>query len=115
LYAQALDEAADPQARAEALEGLGQVAYRGGRPREAAQLLEEVLVLLDAGPADRPALADTLGRSYGAVGELERAIAVFDECRRRFHRDGDRVGELRFGCLLGYALTDRGKFAEAEK
>jgi tetratricopeptide (TPR) repeat protein len=39
---------------------------------------------------------------------------VFEECRRRFQRDGDRIAEVRFACLLGYALTDRGRFAEAE-
>lgn len=115
LYARALDGARDARSRAEALEGLGQVAHRSGRPREAVPLLEEAVGLLDGTLSRRPALAETLGRSYAEVGDLERATSVFEECRRQFRREGDRINEVRFACLLGYALTDRGKFAEAEK
>src|SRR5579864_6251607 len=46
LYADALETAVDDETRAEALEGLGHVAHRSGRPREAVRLYEDSLRLL---------------------------------------------------------------------
>src|SRR5712691_579363 len=115
LYARALDEARDAQSRGEAFEGLGHVAHRSGRPREGARLLEQAVVLLHCAVSERPALAETLGRSYAELGELDRATVIFDECRQRFAQAGNRSNEVRFACLLGYALTDRGEFAQAEQ
>jgi tetratricopeptide (TPR) repeat protein len=114
LYTRALAEARDGRARGEALAGLGQVAHASGRPREAVQLLEEALELLGGAAPDRPALAQALGRSYAETGDLERATVVFEACRLRFREDGDRINEVLFACLVGYAHTDRGRFAEAE-
>jgi tetratricopeptide (TPR) repeat protein len=115
LYTRALEEAPNEHFRGAALEGLGQVAYGSGRPRESVQLLEQALALLGGTVAERPALAEALGRAYAETGDLERATIVFEECRRRFRVEGDRVNEVRFACLVGYAHTDRGKFAEAER
>lgn len=114
LYVRALDAALDARSRAEALEGLGYVAHRSGRPREAVPLLEEAVGIFDDALSERPALAETLGRSYAELGDLERATVVFEDCRRQFRRTGDRINEVRFACFLGYAHTDRGKFDEAE-
>jgi tetratricopeptide (TPR) repeat protein len=114
LYTEALEAAGEPRARGAALLGLGQVAHRSGRPREAVQLLNQALELLPDAGSVRPDLAEALGCSYAELGELDRATAVFEDCRRRFRQGGDRINEVRFACLLGYALTDRGKFAEAE-
>src|SRR6266542_2315713 len=88
LYARALDEARNRHNRGEALEGIGQVAHRSGRPREAVQLLEQALGLLNGAVWERPALAEALGRSFAEVGELERATLLFEECRRRFQEAG---------------------------
>jgi tetratricopeptide (TPR) repeat protein len=115
LYSQALEAAGDDETRAEALEGLGHVAHRSGRPREAVRLFEDSLRLLGQEPWDRLDLADPIGRSYAAVGELERAATIFLECMRRTREEGDEVAQVRFGSLLSYALTDQGKFAEAER
>jgi len=115
LYAGALEAATDDEIRAEALEGLGHVAHRSGRPREAVRLFEDSLRLLGQEPWDRRDLADPIGRSYAAVGELERAATIFVECVRRARDEGDRAAELRFASLLTYALTDQGKFDEAER
>ena len=115
LYGEALAEAPDDAARGAALEGLGQVAYRSGQPREAIALLEEAFELLSADPCERPAAVEALGRAYAGIGELGPAIALFENCRDRFARDGDLVNEVRFTSLLGYALTDNGNFAEAER
>ena len=115
LYARALDAAQDVGNRARALEGLGLVAYRSGRPREAVPLLEEALRFLGGPLAERPALAEALGCAYAELGDLERSTMVFDQCVRKFREAGDRTSEVFFACLLGFAHTDRGKFAEAEK
>lgn len=64
---------------------------------------------------ERPALAEALARSYADLGELERATIILEECQQRFRREGDRINEVRFACLVGYALTDCGRFAEAER
>jgi tetratricopeptide (TPR) repeat protein len=115
LYSQALESAADDETRAEALEGLGHVAHKSGRPREAVRLFEDSLRLLGQEPWDRLELADPIGRSYAAVGELERAATIFLEAVRRARGEGDRVARVRFASLLCYALTDQGKFDEAER
>ena len=115
LYADALEATTDDETRAEALEGLGYVAHRSGRPREAVRLFEDSLRLLGGEPWDRRDLAEPIGRSYAAVGELERAATIFLECVRRAREEGDRVAEVRFASLLSYALTDQGKFDEAER
>src|SRR6266516_7702134 len=61
LYADALDAATDDETRAEALEGLGHVAHRSGRPREALRLVEDSLRLEGKEPWDRLDLADPIG------------------------------------------------------
>ena len=115
LYADALDAAPDDEAKAEALEGLGHVAHRSGRPREAVRLFEDSLRLAGKEPWDRLDLAGPIGRSYAAVGEAERATTIFLQCVRRAKEAGDRVAQIRFASLLSYALTDQGKFDEAEQ
>jgi tetratricopeptide (TPR) repeat protein len=115
LYARALDAAADHRGRATALEGLGRVAHLSGRPREAARLLEESLDLLRVDVSERPDLGEMIGRAYGALGELERATAVFERCLRRARELGDPAGRIRFASLLSFAHTDRGLFDEAER
>jgi tetratricopeptide (TPR) repeat protein len=115
LYSEALDAATDDGTRAEALEGLGHVAHRSGRPREAVRLFEDALRLQGSEPWARLDLADPIGRSYAAVGELERAATIFVECVRRARAEGDRAAHVRFASLLCYALTDQGKFDDAER
>lgn len=115
LYEGLLAAAADERTRAEALEGLGHVAYRQGNPRDAIELFEESIALLGVNFCERPLLAEMLGRSYALLGELGRAIALFERCRERFREQGDPINEIRFAVILGYALTDNGSFADAER
>ena len=115
LFSEVLETAADPVARAEALAGLAHVAHGSGRPREAVRLFEDSLRLVGQEVDERPDLAEPLGRAYAAVGELERATRVFDQCLRRARADGDTVAQIRFASLLSYALTDRGEFERAEE
>lgn len=114
-YETALRDATADEERAAALEGLGHVAVQQARPREAISLLERSLLLAGGEPADRPRLAESLGRACATVGELARAIALFRTCLDRFDAESDVVQYIRFACLLSYALTDTGEFGEAER
>lgn len=105
--------AADPQLRSQALEGLGQVALRRGEPREAVRIFGEVLDLAQEDAPERPALAESLARAHAALGELPAAITLLEKCVERY-RD-DPLQQVRFAALLGFALTDNGNFAEAER
>jgi tetratricopeptide (TPR) repeat protein len=115
LYERALADASGPQERAEALVGLGQLAFRQGEPRAAIDKLEDALNLYAGEEADYPTAADSLGRAYAMVGELESAIALFERCLTQVEERGDQLEILRFSVLLGYALIDTGNFGRAEE
>jgi tetratricopeptide (TPR) repeat protein len=114
LYERVLEDATNAEDRAEALSGLGFVAHESGRPREAVRLFEACLHLADEEACERPDVAAALGHAYGALGDLEQATLLFEQCVRRARADGDRAAQVRFGTLLSYALTDRGRFEDAE-
>ena len=114
LYSAALERAATPRHRSAAEEGFGHLAFRSGDLREAIRLFEQALVTSGDEDWQRPSLAESLGRAYALVGELEPCIAIFDRCLAAFERVEDHVEIIRFSCLLGYALSDRGDFDRAE-
>ena len=115
LYETVLSEAIDDQSRAKALEGLGHVAFREGRPRDALDCYERAVALLQAQPWEHPELAEGLARAYGTVGELAPTIALLSQCVERYEKETDPIRYVRFASLLGYALTDSGDFAGAER
>jgi tetratricopeptide (TPR) repeat protein len=114
LYEEALEQARDNFTRADALEGLGHVAFRRGQPREAIRLLRRSYELSRTAPAERPSTTEILARSHAALGETEIAVTLLEECLERFRRENDPVNQVRFAVLLGYALTDLGRFDDAE-
>jgi tetratricopeptide (TPR) repeat protein len=98
------------EARAEALRG--QAAFLADDAETAIDHLEQALAL-DASLAHDPGTADTLGRAYARIGQMESAIALF---RRNldFARDsGDVREQLRFAVLLANALIDSTELGEA--
>lgn len=113
LFESALEDARNDRERSRALEGLGQVAFRCGNPELAVELLEKALSLVGDDFAERPALADSLARSYAGLGQLAHSIAILERCLQA--NEGDPVQYVRFAGLLGAALTDNGSFAEAER
>ncbi|HEU6443735.1 MAG TPA: tetratricopeptide repeat protein [Gaiellaceae bacterium] len=113
LFGTALDGAESAEGRSEGLEGLAEVAVRKGTPRVAIEFAEQALGLTGQEPEERPALAEVLARSYAALGELARSIAVLERCVEHFA--SEPVQFVRFSVLLGAALTDGGNFAEAER
>jgi tetratricopeptide (TPR) repeat protein len=115
LYEQALEIARDNFTRADALEGLGSVAFRRGEPKEAIRLLERSFALSRAEPAERPSTTEILARSHAALGDLDSAIRLFEQCMNRFRQENDPVNQVRFAVLMGYAFTDAGRFDDAEE
>lgn len=104
----------DDRARAAALAGLGQIAFREERYAEAIEQLEEALRLRGRLLAD-PGAVDSLGRAHAASGALEAAIALFERALAEARAAEALVEELRFAVLLANALIDQGGFAEAER
>ena len=114
LYSSLL-EGTTPARRAEALAGLGQIAFRRGEPRTAIPLFEEALALFASHDANHPDLADSLGRSYAMVGELESAIGVFERYRESAAQRNDAFQTIQFSVLLAHALIDSGNLGRAEE
>ena len=115
LYADLLEHAQSDAFRARAHEGLGHVAYRRGNPRLAVEQFESALALYGTPEPEHPDLADSLGRSYAMIGELESAIAVFEGCLEGAERDDDTLQRIQFLVLLGHALIDSGNLGRAEE
>jgi len=114
LYSQALDAAATTSERARALAGLGQLAFERGEPRPAVQRLEQAVSLSGVDAADQPSLADTLGRAYAMLDDLEPAIRLFRHALKRASEQKNTPEAVRFGVLLANAYIDNGEFSEAE-
>jgi tetratricopeptide (TPR) repeat protein len=115
LYSDALARADSTADRAAALAGLGHVAFRKGEPQRAIEHFEEALSLSGSPEWEQPALADSLGRSYAMVGELESAIALFQRCLEDAERRADPVESIQFALLLANCLIDSGNFGRAEE
>jgi tetratricopeptide (TPR) repeat protein len=115
LYEDALEKGTSDDERARALAGLGQVAFQRGEPRGAIERIEEARSLTRERLGDQPAAADTLGRAYAMVDELEAAIAIFNESLAVAESRGDNVEASRFSVLLANAYIDASNFTAAEQ
>jgi tetratricopeptide (TPR) repeat protein len=115
LYGEALESAGNDDERAHALAGLGQVAFQKGDPRRAIERIEEARNASRERLADQPAAADTLGRAYAMVDELEASIALFNEFLTAAESRSDNVEAARFAVLLANAYIDAGNFTAAEQ
>jgi tetratricopeptide (TPR) repeat protein len=115
LYEDALANATNTEERARALAGLGQLLFQRGDPRRAIERIEEARNLSRERLIDQPGAADTLGRAYAMVDELEAAIAVFNECLTAAEDRGDKVEASRFAILLANAYIDASNFTAAEQ
>jgi tetratricopeptide (TPR) repeat protein len=115
LFQEVLERAVSSEERARALAGLGQLAFRDGDPRQAIARLEEARRTAPSDLPDHPGWADTLGRAYSMLDNIDAAVAIFRESLEVAQRRDDPVEGVRFGVLLANALIDSGEFSEAEK
>lgn len=115
IFADALERAVSSEERARALAGLGQLAFRNAKPREAVSRLEEARRVAPGHLAEHPTWADTLGRAYSMLDNMEAATAIFRESLATAEKHDDPVESVRFAVLLANALIDTGEFAEAER
>jgi tetratricopeptide (TPR) repeat protein len=106
-------ESGDRASRARALAGLGQLAFQAGEHRDAIMLLEESVAARPASSGSNTFVADTLGRAYAMVGELESSIAIFQQALTEARERSDIMETLRFSVLLGNAFIDAGDFGKA--
>jgi tetratricopeptide (TPR) repeat protein len=111
LFERVAAEAPEPAQRLRAHGGLGQLAFREGRPHDAISHIEEAFA--DDVDPDDAGLVETLGRAYAAVGENEAAIALLRRALERAERASDPFGVLRFGVLLANVYIDEARFGEA--
>jgi tetratricopeptide (TPR) repeat protein len=115
LYRKALENATTNTERARSLAGLGQIAFERGDPRRAVQQLEQALAVSGVDAADQPSLADTLGRSYAMLDDLEPAIRLFRQSLERANRRKNSPEAVRFGVLLANAYIDNNEFDQARE
>lgn len=101
--------------RAQALEGLGQLAFTRNELSAAIQLLEEAKELYAEDAPSHSSLYDTLGRSYSFTGESERAITIFRRSLAHAQEREDVLEQVRFSVLLSSALSDAGRLDDAEQ
>ena len=104
----------DP-ARATALAGLGQIAFRAEQIDEAIELLEQALAARKGNTLADPGAVDTLGRAYAISGAMESSIALFERAVAEAVSAGASLEQLRFSVLLANALIDVGAFGKAEQ
>ena len=115
LYRDALVQATTSDEQARALAGLGQLAFREGKPREAIARLEEARAVGQVDLADYPGWADTLGRAYALVDQLDAATSLFESSLKSAEERHDAVEAIRFAVLLANALIDKTDFDAAEQ
>lgn len=115
LYSEVLEAAVTVSVRARALAGLGQIAFERGEPRRTIDLLEQAVLVSRAQISDQPALADTLGRAYATVDDLEPAIRIFRQALAAAEQRKDTVEAVRFGVLLANAYIDTNELGAAEE
>ncbi|HEY4345978.1 MAG TPA: helix-turn-helix domain-containing protein [Gaiellaceae bacterium] len=115
-----LDEAlaaADLRAQTRARLGLGTLASHRGEHADAVSMLEPAIAESWVTPVSHPDTYVTLGHSYVAVGEGERAIELFRSCLDEIslRRPFDGAVAARFGTYLSYVLADLDRPDEARQ
>jgi tetratricopeptide (TPR) repeat protein/DNA-binding XRE family transcriptional regulator len=104
----------DP-ARAAALAGLGQIAFRAERIEQAIELFEQALAARKGNTLADPGAVDSLGRAYAIFGAMESSIALFERALAEATEAEAPIEQLRFSVLLANALIDVGAYGQAER
>jgi tetratricopeptide (TPR) repeat protein len=109
-------DAGDATAAVRAQVGLGLLAFDQGDNQRAAALLEQAVDGGTVSPAGRPEVYATLGRAWAALGQAERAVALFERCREIVAEEApdDVTTDVRYASYLSAALTDLGDYDRAQ-
>jgi tetratricopeptide (TPR) repeat protein len=110
-------DAGDASAAVRAHVGLGLLAFDRGENGRAAALLEEAVESGTISPAVQPDVYATLGRVWASLGQVERAVALFERCRELVAEEAphDQSLDVRYASYLSAALTDLGDYARAQE
>lgn len=110
-------DAGDVSTAARAQIGLGLIAFDSGDNARAAERLEQAVESGVVSPAANPEVFATLGRAWAALGEAERAVALFERCLELVAEEApdDQTLAVRFASYLSAALTDLGDFGRAQQ
>lgn len=109
LYRQALEQGEE----AEALVGLGRLAFRAGNSQQAVELLERALELEGDEGIANDALVDALARAYGELSDLEASIALLERALAASEEREDLLASVRHRIVLSAALSDAGQLPRA--
>jgi tetratricopeptide (TPR) repeat protein len=115
LFERVLQTTSDRLARAEALGGLGRLAFRQGDARSAIDGIEEALKLAPELLVTSTSLVETLARAYANANELESAIGVLDRAIAAATDAGEEAAATRLRILLANALIDSQAYGRAEE
>jgi len=108
--------AADPGPhQAQAVAGLGQIAFRAGRLGQAIRHLELAVELNERQLLRDPGAVESLARAHAATGALESTIALLEEACDQARQAGAEIEVMRFGVLLANALIDTREFQRAQR
>ena len=108
-------EAADTAAETRARIGVGLALARRGQYADAIAELERLEGASEVTPLSRPDVFAAIGRCYASLGEVRRAVAVFERSLADVgaHAPDDRAIEFRFRSYLSGALADAGDLQQA--
>jgi transcriptional regulator with XRE-family HTH domain len=109
--------AGDQGSAARARISLALAADERGDHSAAVAGFEEAFQIERPSAHDRVDVFATLGRAYGALGEREREVALYEECLAEVARLRvlDSSTQTRYRILLSYALSDTGDLGRAEQ
>lgn len=110
-----VDRLSEQPADARALAGLGQLAFREGRPKQAIELLERAIAENHGACLADVGLVETLARSYAIAGALAEAVALLERGLAEATAAGALIEGIRFRVLLANALIDSGNVSRAEE
>jgi len=116
---QILDEATVAGDSASALRARVAIGLAEARAGNNAVAVERLETALDSGlldPSRRPDVYATLGQSYAALGQPQRAVDLFEDSLARVTEESpeDITTQVRFSTYLSYALSDMGELGRAQ-
>lgn len=115
LFERVLQTTPDRRVRAEAVGGLGRLAFRKGDTRSAIDGIEEALRLAPELLVTSPSLVETLARAYADAHEIEATIGLLERAIGQMEEANEPGAATRLRILLANALIDSRSFNRAEE